>query len=460
MDVTLPHLYTPRPYQLPFWRYMAAGPDGARKKRAVKVWHRRSGKDKTDWNFTILQSQLRVGTYYYFLPTYRQAKRNIWDYRDKEGIAFRDHIPPGLVHKENESELQVELKNGSVIQLIGADTFMDTGVGANPVGVVLAEYALISPKAWEFVRPILRENDGWAVFNFTPRGKNHAHELFEMAKRMQEKDGSWFAQLLTVEMTRLEDGTLTVPPSEVQKDRDEGMPDELVQQEYYCSFSGSQEGSYFTAQMERAALEGRIDLYPYDPQRLVHTGWDLGRGDANAIWYFQLYPGGPRFIDFETGKGLSLQHWIKVCREKPYVYGTHLAPHDIEVAEYSTNQTRKEFAENLGWHFEVVPKIAKKGDSIDAARRLIMRSAFDATKCEHGLNALRSYHKEYDELKQAFKDQPVHDWSSNGADAFQTVALGIERVVDEDVGGARQEYADADFTGYEDDFSFNTGDDE
>lgn len=429
---------------------------GARGKRAFKVWHRRSGKDRTDWNFTIVQSQLRVGTYYYFLPTYRQAKRTVWDARDKDGLSFRDHIPRELIHKENESELQIELVNGSVIQLIGADSFMDTGVGANPVGVVFSEYALISPKAYEFVRPILRENNGWAVFNMTPRGRNHAHALFETAKRLMMKDGSWFAQLLTVDDTRLEDGSYAVSPEEVQKDRDEGMPEELVQQEYYCSFSGSQEGSYFTKQLDQAALDGRIDLFPYDPMRLVHTAWDLGRGDANAIWFFQVHPGGARFIDYESEKALSLQHWIKVCKEKPYVYGTHLAPHDIEVASYETGQTRKEFASNLGWHFVTVPKIGNKQDSIDAARRMLMTAAFDAGKCEPGLNALRSYHKEWDELKLAFKDQPVHDWSSNGSDAFQQAALGIDLVVDEDLEGHRQEHADSDFTGYQDDEDFST----
>ncbi len=459
MNVSVPHLYEPRPYQLPFWQYMMSGSNGALGKRAVMVWHRRSGKDKTMWNFTIVQSQLRVGTYYYFLPTYRQAKRNIWDYRDKDGLAFRDHIPPELIVKQNESELQIELTNGSVIQLIGADTFMDTGVGANPVGVVFSEYALISPKAFEFVRPILRENGGWAVFNFTPRGKNHAHKIFETAKKMQAKNGSWFAQLLTVDQTKLANGSPAVSPEEVQKDRDEGMPEELVQQEYYCSFSGAQEGSYFTTQLDQAFNDGRIDLFPYDTQRLVHTAWDLGRGDANAIWFFQIHPGGPRFIDYECEKGLDLGRWIKVCREKPYIYGTHLAPHDIEVAEYTTGQTRREFAAGLGWHFQVVPRIGRKQDAVDAARRLIARSAFDSNKCEAGLNALASYHKEWDELKMAFKDVPVHDWSSNGADAYQQVALGIDLVVEDDADAVlHQEQADSDYSGYEadEDFSLNT----
>jgi len=460
MNISLPYRHEPRPYQLPFWEYMLRGPKGARGKRASMVWHRRSGKDRTIWNFTIDQTQRRVGTYYYFLPTYRQAKRTIWDARDKDGLSFRDHIPPELIEKENESELQIELVNGSIIQLIGADSFMETGVGANPVGVVFSEYSLISPKAFEFVRPILRENDGWAVFIFTPRGKNHAHKLHETAVKLQAKNGSWFAQTLTVDQTRLADGSYAVSPDEVQKDRDEGMPEELIQQEYFVSFSGSQEGSYFTSQLDKAYQDNRIDLFPYDPARLVHTGWDLGRNDANAVWFFQVFPGGPRFIDYESEKNKSLVEWIKICREKNYLYGTHLAPHDIKVEEYTTGQTRVDFAAGLGWHFTVVPKIGDKKESIDAARRLISRAAFDTNKCEPGLNALASYHKEWDELKMTFKDKPVHDWSSNGADAFQQVALGIDLVIDEDIDGTRtQQTADSDFTGYEQDGyeDFSTG---
>ena len=60
------------------------------------------------------------------------------------------------------------------------------------VGVVFSEYSLADPAAWDYVRPILAENGGWAVFIFTPRGRNHGHALLEMARR----NPAWFAQVV------------------------------------------------------------------------------------------------------------------------------------------------------------------------------------------------------------------------------------------------------------------------
>lgn len=459
VTIGLPYRFEPRDYQVPLVSHMFDTPSNARTfelgpkaftgKRAAVVWPRRHGKDKTAWNILITASQLwRVGTYYYFLPTYRQAKRVMWDERGKDGLLFRDHIPEALKAQENESELRIELTNGSAIQLIGADTFEESGVGTNPIGVVFSEYALINPRAWKFVMPILRENGGFAMFVFTPRGENHAYKLFVNAQQHSDR---WFSERLTVETARHK-GKRILSDADIQEERDDGMTEELIQQEYYTSFHGSMEGTYFGEALDAAIAAERVSLFPYDPARLVHTAWDPGWNDTNSVWFFQMFPGGPRFVDYESAKNRSLKDWIKACRDKSYVYGTHLAPHDMEVHEYSTGQTRKEFASGLNWHFDVVPKVGRKEEGVDAARRLIATSAFDQRGCEDGLNALRSYHKEWDEVRMVFKDKPVHDWSSNGADAFQTAAMGINLVIDDEaVTTSRQTESDTDYSGYEDD---------
>lgn len=452
MAISLPHKYRARPYQVPFWQHMMAG-GSALRKRAALEWHRRSGKDLTVWNFTILQTQLRVGIYYYFLPTYRQGKKIIWDGKDKHGNSFRSYIPRELVRAENETEMQIEFTNGSLLQIVGADN-IDSIVGTNPVGCVFSEYSLIPEKAYNFVRPILAENDGWAVFVFTPRGRNHATDLFEKGRTLPR----WYVQTLTVDHTLLEDGSRAVPEDEIQADRDEGMPEELIQQEYYCSRTGMTEGSFFKDSLDRAEAEGRIGLYPYDPMKLVHTAWDLGINDPMAIWFFQIHPGGPRFIDYRGYRPgdqpslISLKDWIRELKSLPYIYGTHLAPHDIKVASLETGETRQEFAEKLNWFFTVVPKVGKKIEGIEAARRLLTRSAFNAGLCEKGLQALRAYRREWDDEKYIFKDVPVHDWSSNGADALQQAALGYNLVIDDDT-TPRQTTADGDAPGEAEDFS-------
>jgi len=166
----------------------------------------------------------KVGTYYYFLPTYNQAKKVIWNGIDKSGMRFLDHFPKELVKKQNETEMKIELVNGSVFQVVGADN-IDSIVGTNPIGVVLSEYPLMKPKVWEYLRPILAENGGWAVFVYTPRGKNEGWKVLQQAK----ENKGWWWQVLTV------DDTNAIPKEVLEQERLE-MPADLFEQEYYVKF--------------------------------------------------------------------------------------------------------------------------------------------------------------------------------------------------------------------------------
>jgi hypothetical protein len=165
-EITLPHKYSPRHYQLPILKAWDSGI-----KRLLWVAHRRSGKDKTIFANLPKKMMERVGTYYYFLPTYSQAKKVIWTGADKTGFRFLDHFPKEIVKTINQADMIVELVNGSILQMVGADN-IDRIVGTNPIGVVFSEYSLMKEEVWNFISPILAENDGWAVFIMTPRGMN------------------------------------------------------------------------------------------------------------------------------------------------------------------------------------------------------------------------------------------------------------------------------------------------
>jgi hypothetical protein len=227
IDVTIPYKFSPRSYQVPFLQAMDSG-----KKRACWVVHRRGGKDKTAVNFTAKRAFQRVGTYYHCLPTYNQARKVLWDAIDKDGFRMMDHIPESVRAKTNQAEMKINLINGSVWQAIGADNY-DAVVGANPIGLILSEWAVSDnyPKAWDYFRPILAENGGWAVFIYTPRGRNHGFQLYQDALRNPD----WFCQLLTV------DDTQAINPADIQAERDAGMSEDMIQQEFYCSFLASNE---------------------------------------------------------------------------------------------------------------------------------------------------------------------------------------------------------------------------
>lgn len=221
VELELPYKFKPRDYQLSLLKALDSGI-----KRAVIVWHRRSGKDKVCFNYMVREAMKTVGSYYYFLPTYTQAKKVIWDNIDIDGFKMLDHIPEEIINRRNESELKVELINNSIIQLISADTFDQSSVGTNPLGVVFSEYSISNPKVWDFVRPILMVNKGWAIFNFTPRGVNHAHKIAQIAK----ENDKWFHELLTIEDT----GVLTV--EDIENEKKEGMTQDLIDQEFYCKY--------------------------------------------------------------------------------------------------------------------------------------------------------------------------------------------------------------------------------
>jgi len=98
------------------------------------------------------------------------------------------------------------------------------------------------------------------------------------------------------------------------------------------------EGAYFGKQMDRVLAE------PWEPTLPVHTAWDLGleksKKDATSIVFWQDVGLEVRIIDFYSSSGEGLQHYIKVLQEKPYTYGHHYAPHDIEVKELGTGKSR------------------------------------------------------------------------------------------------------------------------
>lgn len=433
--ITLPFNFEPRHYQVP----VLAALDGG-SKRAVAVWHRRSGKEKTFINYTAKKCFERIGSYFYVFPTYRQAKKAIWDGMDRNGFPFLGHFPKEIIQSRDATELKLTLANGSIFQLVGSDN-IDALMSTNPIGIVFAEYSLQDPRAWDYMRPILKENGGWAIFDYTPRGKNHGYTLYNMAKKlMDDGDPDWFAQKLGINET----GVLN--ESDMETERREGMSEDMIQQEYYCSFEGVQQGAIFGKQMEEAERAGRICGVPWQTEFSVDTWWDIGTGDPTAIWFTQNIGREIHVIDYyeNSGVGVGIDHYVKHLQGMPYVWGTHNGPHDIEAHSFAANgKSTLEVARNLGLKFVVVPRCDHKQDSINAARAIIPRCWFDAKKTERGRLALVSYQYLWDEKRKTFSSVPWHSWASNGADAFQQLGMGHKTAVPKrDRGERRQVFSE------------------
>lgn len=429
-DINFPYNFTPREYQRDFLHAM----DSEGKKRAVCVWHRRAGKDKTFLNYLVPRMIERVGSYYYYFPTASMGRDILWDGMDRDSYKFLDHFPQGLIKSTNSTEMKIELVNGSVFKIRGTDK--REPIGVNPIGCVFSEFSRQSPSAgWDLVRPILAENGGWAVFNFTPRGKNHAYRLYRQALN----NPNWFVQRLTV------DDTHAIPYEAIEEDRLSGMSEELIQQEYYCSFDVGAEGSYYGRSMSKLWDNGQIGVIPYESEAPVYTFWDLGIDDCTAIWFVQLVGHEVRLIDYYENYGEGLKHYADYLRSKPYVYAEHYMPHDVAKRQFQSDgsietvmkiaQRLLEKRDPLSGHIMSPVKMVTP-HTIDAGienARILLQSDrklwFDEKNCQRGIDCLENYHKEYKDKLETYEQKPHHDWSSHGADAFRYFAVAFRNQI-------------------------------
>jgi hypothetical protein len=366
----------------------------------------------------------RRGAYYYFLPNYQQGRKIIWEGMDREGNRFLDRMPKELIRRVQNQEMIMELNNGSIFRVIGTDN-IDSVVGTNPIGCVFSEYSLQDPRAWEFIRPILAENGGWAIFNGTPRGRNH---MFELEQKIRgHKD--WFfseAQTLWVDRPHY---TGAVKPAVIQAEREGGMDEDTIEQEFGVSYSAGVKGAFYSEQIERARADGRVDSYVYDDQRTVDTFWDLGMGDDTSIWFRQLVGNKRIWIDFLQDRGKDIGYYISALADKGYRYRTHFLPHDGGNRTIQTSFRTDDL-------FRILCKDAKISDDVVVCPRLKIKDGINAVRANfskyhfnsdspdvrEGLKMLELYHRKYDSKRRTFMKEPLHDWTSHCADAMRTEA--------------------------------------
>ncbi len=264
-----------------------------------------------------------------------------------------------------------------------------------------------------------------SAFIFTPRGRNHAFFLWEQTQNLK----GWFTSIKTVDDTKRdsdgEDGSPVMPEEAINEERRRGAEENIIQQEYYCSFVGYREGSYYGNMLAELFKTDRIREVSWDPKYPVFTGWDLGVADQCAIWFAQRIGREIYLIDYYQNNAQGLVHYISHLKNKPYVYSNHYAPHDIEVREFTSGRSRREIARDLGIYFRVTPKLGLM-EGIDYARTILPRCYFDKIKTDQGIRALINYHKDFNQKTLDYKFHPVHDKWSHGADAFRYLCLGVE----------------------------------
>lgn len=436
-SVSLPYQWDPRPYQVPLWEYMDAGgsSDG---KRAVCVWHRRAGKDDCGLHYVAKEMAVHPATYWYMFPEKEHIRKALWILRDPHTRQrrLRNMFPEALFpqKKWNETNMTIECVNGAMVQFMGSDSY-DSSVGASPRGIVFSEWPLADPAAWAFLSPILRENKGWAMWLYTPRGMNHGKTFYDMGC---ETDG-WFGQLLTI------DDTDVFSPEDLETERRQlvaayGQEDGLAyfQQEYMCQFNANTAGSFYGSYLRTAEREERFGSFPYDPTKRVATSWDLGYDDSTAIWFWQFQDGYKTLIDYYQFRERSIEHYVKWVSERPYAYYQHVWPHDADRNRMDPESWVQQ-GSRLGLaNIDIQPRTAVM-ERVNAVRANFPRFRFNLypvpaigetqemanTRMHTGIEALRNYQKVWDSNTRQFLDKPKYTKERDGADAF---GYGAQRV--------------------------------
>lgn len=374
-----------------------------------------------------------MATYWTALPEYAQARKALWAAVNPHSGKRRidEAFPHELRETTNEQEMFIRFRNGSTWQLIGSDRY-NSLVGAGVAGVTFSEFALANPSAWGYIRPMLEENDGWAAFITTPRGRNHAKAMYDMATA----NDKWFAETLTIADT----GALTAEQVKESLDEyvalyGEDLGTAQFEQEYECSFNAAILGAFYAREMALVRKQGRVTNIEALSDRPVHRAWDIGRRDDTSIWWFQVVGSKVYILDCYSMPFGTLEPHAEEVHRRNAEHGWNVkgaidyVPHDAKVIEWGAGRTRVEQMQAHGLNPILAPD-ATKLDGIAAARLTLGRCVFH-DRCETpGLAALEQYRREWDDDRKTFKADSVHDWTSHLADAFRYLSLSWRTVID------------------------------
>lgn len=427
-----------QPHQDALWRYLASG--GL---RAAAVWHRRAGKDDLALRWAFQAMCTRKGNYWHMLPQAEQARKAIWDaINPHTGVRRIDEAFPLEARKRTRNnEMMIELHTGSIWQVVGSDNY-NALVGSPPIGVVFSEWSLADPASWAYISPILRENGGWALFLYTPRGRNHGLSTYQLAR----SSPNWFAEVLPATLTDVFTAQeLAEELKERQADFGPDLGQSYFDQEYLCSFDAAVVGAIYASWIRKAEREDRIGLYPAVKGYPVHTAWDLGYSDATGVWYWQQLPGPEiRLVEYMQFSNKPPEHYaaqlygrtIEVDaygayvlgdeiegleHRRAYQYGKHYVPHDA--ANKTLAAGGRSFGDQmfkLGFNLDVISAVNQL-DGIQAARATLPFCTWNRPRTQDGIDALESYHFPWDSKTKRLKDEPAHDWSSHGCDALEII---------------------------------------
>ena len=239
-------------------------------------------------------------------------------------------------------------------------------------------------------------------------------------------DERWFTRKLTIEDTKLADGSPVIDKQQIEFERRNGMSDEMIRQEFFCDFDVGNVGSYYTVEMDAMEYDKRLCTFEHRQQFPTFTYWDIGVRDSTAIIWVQVFEGHFNIIDYYEMSNKGVDHYAHIIEEKRRKYNlkyqNHFAPHDIRKREWGASaRSMLALAQDFGLNFLITPDVGIK-NGIEALRA-IFPSLRIHSRCSQLVDALREYRREYDEENRIYSDKPLHNWASNGSDCARYMAV-------------------------------------
>ena len=397
----------------------------ARKQRwAIDVVHRRGGKTVATINDTVARilhfappiingvQAREPGRFAYVAPYLNQARQIAWDYLKR--------YSQGMTKKISEGELSITYFNDARFTLYGADN-PDAFRGQYFDGVDMDEYGMMKPSIWsEVLLPTLVDRRGWATFIGTPNGPNHFRQLVRNAQAAPDR---WFYENWPVSKTKL------IPMEELEEMKKLMLPEEYAQ-EMECSFEASARGAFYSAEIMQAEQADRIRPLKANEDVPLHFIYDLGWRDDTATICFQEAVDGYPIIHAESDNlratGYYIQRIAEICNQYNCPRGEVWLPHDAWAKTMQTGRSIMEQFLDAGIRPRRIPQLSEI-DGISAARLLFPDIWFNQEPTSDLVEALKTFRREWDEDKKAFRNKPVEDWSIHYADVFRYFAIVTQK---------------------------------
>ena len=381
-------------------------------KRLGLFWHRRYGKDVTCLSLARNLMRQRVGNYVHFFPKHVQGKRALWAGVDpRKGAKFIDIAFGDMAVNRNNTDMMIEMYNGATWQLLGSDNY-DRLVGGNIVGAFFSEWALCDPRAWDYIRPMLLENNGVACFITTFRGRNHA---WQMAQSLKDHP-DWYIDIAGVDQTVDVDGNPIITEADIQAERDSGMSEAMIQQEYYCNPEATSDGAIYGNAIEHLRHDESRQRGVWNPSYPVYCVWNFDLPVFAAYSMIQASPV-PVVLDSGVLEFTTLGDALAEVNQRRWPIQQHIIP------------TRLADMSPLFQDMDVTPLITPSRAAYQVTshtQSFLERAEFSAQGCEKIIEALSGYVRRERFDPQAavveFGADAVMSWHWRLADTLETYA--------------------------------------